>query len=100
MAQTNDDQLKAKVDAYVDEVWEDVVEDIRTLVRIESVEDLSAAEPGKPYGPKANEALVAAEGIASRLGLAVTDLDGCIGYGEVTGRVIQRGDSPMRMLRT
>ena len=33
MAQTNDDQLKAKVDAYVDEVWEDVVEDIRTLVR-------------------------------------------------------------------
>ena len=48
MAQTNDDQLKAKVDAYVDEVWEDVVEDIRTLVRIESVEDLSAAEPGKP----------------------------------------------------
>jgi predicted dipeptidase len=86
MAQTNDDQLKAKVDAYVDEVWEDVVEDIRTLVRIESVEDLSAAEPGKPYGPKANEALVAAEGIASRLGLAVTDLDGCIGYGEVTGR--------------
>ena len=86
MAQTNDDQLKAKVDAYVDEVWEDVVEDIRTLVRIESVEDLSAAEPGKPYGPKANEALVAAEGIASRLGLAVTDLDGCIGYGEVAGR--------------
>jgi succinyl-diaminopimelate desuccinylase len=86
MAQTNDDQLKAKVDAYVDEVWEDVVKDIRTLVRIESVENLSAAEPGKPYGPKANEALVAAEGIASRLGLAVTDLDGRIGYGEVVGR--------------
>ena len=89
MAQTNDDQLKAKVDAYVDEVWEDVVEDIRTLVRIESVEDLSAAEPGKPYGPKANEALVAAEGIASRLGLAVTDLDGCIGYGYPLLRDIQ-----------
>ncbi len=31
MAQTNNDQLKA--DAYVDEFWEDVVEDIRTLVR-------------------------------------------------------------------
>lgn len=86
MAQTNDGQLGVRVDAYVDEVWEDVVEDIRTLVRIESVEDLSAAEPGKPYGPKANEALVAAEGIARRLGLAVTDLDGCIGYGEVAGR--------------
>lgn len=85
MAQTADGQLTAEVDAYVEEVWEDVVEDIRTLVKIESVEDLSAAEPGKPYGPKANEALMAAEGIARRLGLAVTDLDGYIGYGDVTG---------------
>lgn len=80
-----DEQLRQQVDAYVDEVWEDVVEDIRTLVRIESVEDLDAAEPGKPWGPASNDALVAAEGIAARLGLEVTDVDGYLGFGDVPG---------------
>ena len=41
-----DEQFKQQVDAYVDEVWEDVVADIARLVRHESVEDLSAASPG------------------------------------------------------
>lgn len=81
----NEEELKQRVDAYVDEVWEDVVEDIRLLVRIESVEDLEHAEPGKPWGPKSNEALVEAEKIASRLGLDVTDLDGYIGYADLAG---------------
>ena len=81
----NEQQLKQDVDAFVDEVWEDVVEDIRTLVKIESVEDLEHAEPGKPWGPAPNEALVAAEKIAARLGLAVTDLDGYIGYADLAG---------------
>lgn len=81
-----DEQLKQQVDQYVEEVWENVVEDIRSLVKIESVEDLEAAEPGKPFGPKANEALVTAEDIASRLGLEVTDLDGYIGFGDVPGK--------------
>ena len=56
-----DEQLKREVDAYVDEVWEDVVADMDRLVRHDSVEDLSAAEPGKPWGPAANDALVEAE---------------------------------------
>ena len=47
-----DKQLKQQVDQYVEGVWEDVVEDIRSLVKIESVEDLEAAEPGKPFGPR------------------------------------------------
>lgn len=81
-----DEQLKQQVDAYVDEVWEDVVEDIRSLVKIESVEDLGAAEPGKPWGPKSNEALVQAEKIAERLGLEVTDLDGYLGFGDLPGK--------------
>jgi predicted dipeptidase len=80
------EQLKLDVDAFVDEVWEDVVEDIRTLVKIESVEDLTHAEPGKPWGPAANEALVAAEGIARRMGLEVTDLDGYMGFADLPGK--------------
>ena len=80
-----DESFKAQVDAYVDEVWEDVVEDIRALVRHESVEDLSAAELGKPWGPASNAALVEAENIAERLGLEVTDVDGYLGFGDVPG---------------
>ncbi len=81
----DEQQLKRDVDAYVNQIWEDAVEDIRTLIKIESVEDLEHAEPGKPWGPAANEALVAAEKIAERLGLAVTDLDGYIGYADLAG---------------
>lgn len=47
-----DEQLKQQVDQYVEEVWEDVVEDIRSLVRIESVENLEAAEPGQALWPQ------------------------------------------------
>ncbi len=77
--------LKSQADAFVDEVWEDIVKDIDTLVQIESVEDLAAAEPGKPWGPAANEALVAAENIARRMGFDVCDLDGYMGFAEVAG---------------
>ena len=80
-----DEQLKTAVDAYVDEVWEDVVEDIRTLVRIESVEDLDAAEPGKPWGPASYEALAAGLEIAGRLGLEPHDCEGYIGYADLKG---------------
>ena len=80
-----DEELRARVDAYVDEVWEDVVEDIRTLVQVESVEDLDHAEPGKPWGPKPYEALSRAIAIARRLGLDAHDLDGYLGYADLEG---------------
>ena len=34
-----DEELKSQVDAYVDEVWEDVVSDMDLLIQVESVED-------------------------------------------------------------
>ena len=80
-----DEQLKHDVDTYVDEVWEDVVADMGRLVRHDSVEDLEHAEPGKPWGPAANDALVEAERMAERLGLQVTDLDGYLGFADVPG---------------
>ena len=90
-----DEQFKQQVDAYVDEVWEDVVADIDRLVRHESVEDLSAAEPGKPWGPAANAALAEAEQMAGRLGLDVTDVDGYLGFADVPG-----ASGPERYLAT
>ena len=80
-----DEHLKAEVDAYVDEVWEDVVEDIRSLVRIESVEDTAHAEPGKPWGPAPYEALMQGLSICERLGLVPTNLDGYLGYADLPG---------------
>ena len=80
-----DEQFKRDVNSFVDEVWEDVVADIDRLVRHESVEDLSAAEPGKPWGPASWGALDEAEKIAQRLGLDVTDVDGYLGFADVPG---------------
>ena len=81
----NESELKAQVDAFADEVWEDVVKDIAALVKHESVEDLDHAEPGKPWGPAANDALVEAENIARRMGFDVTDVDGYMGFAQVAG---------------
>lgn len=79
------EQIKSRVDAYVDEVWEDVVADIAALVAVESVEDTAAALPGAPWGPGPREALTRALAIAERLGLEARDLAGAIGYGDVPG---------------
>lgn len=80
-----DEQLLAQVDAFVDDVWEDVVEDIRSLVQIESVEDLDHSEPGKPWGPGPYAAMSKGLEIASRLGLEAHDLEGYIGYADLPG---------------
>lgn len=80
-----DEQFKAEVDAFVNEVWEDVVEDIRSLVRIDSVENRQAAEPGKPWGPEAYKALAKGLEIAARLGLEAHDCEGYLGYADLPG---------------
>ena len=80
-----DDKLKQEVDAYVDEIWEDAVGDIRTLVRIRSVRDPKTAGPGMPWGKGSHDALVAALGIARRLGLDAHECDGYIGYADLPG---------------
>lgn len=79
------DELKAQISAFVDEVWEDVVKDIDRLVRINSVEDLSSAAPGQPWGKGPHDALVEACKIASELGLDAHDCDGYIGYADLAG---------------
>lgn len=90
-----DEQFKREVDAFVDEVWEDVVADIDRLVRHGSVENLEAAAPGMPWGPASHGALAEAERMAERLGLEVTDVDGYLGFGDVPG-----ASGPERYLAT
>ena len=80
-----DEELKDRVEAYVDEVWEDAIEDIRSLVRIDSVEDLSTAAPGQPWGHGPYLAMTKGLEIAARLGLEPHDCDGYIGYADLPG---------------
>ncbi|MCI1318655.1 MAG: Sapep family Mn(2+)-dependent dipeptidase, partial [Atopobiaceae bacterium] len=80
-----DEQLKREIDAYVDEVWEDVVADIASLVAVESVEDMAAAREGAPFGPGPREALDRALAMAARMGLDAHDLGGHAGYAELKG---------------
>ena len=46
-----DAELKTSAEAFVNEHWEEIIEDIRYLVQVESVEDLSLAEPGRSPRP-------------------------------------------------
>ena len=80
-----DEELKQRAREFVEKNWEDVVADIDSLVKINSVEDLEHAEPGKPYGPAPFEALDTAVKIAARLGLDAHNCDGHIGYADVPG---------------
>ena len=77
--------LIERIDAYVDEVWPDVLADIAALVAVPSVVDAKLAEEGSPHGPAAHEALRVALGIAGRLGLRPHDCDGWIGYADLPG---------------
>lgn len=80
-----DSELSARVDAYVDEVFDDVLRDIAELVAVPSVADYSRAEPGAPFGPDARRALDAALGIARRLGFETGDDEGYLGWGDIAG---------------
>ncbi len=79
------DQLQQEIDAYLDAHWDDVIEDIDSLVRIESVEDLANAAEGAPFGPGPRKALDQALAIAQRMGLDAHDCDGYVGYADLPG---------------
>ena len=78
-------EWKGMVDSYIDKVWLQVIEDIRSIVAIESVEDLKAAVPGAPYGPGPEKAAHCALEIAERLGLAAHDDHGYVAWADVPG---------------
>lgn len=80
-----DSKITAQVDAYVDEVWEDVVADIAALVAYPSVADEGDGTPGAPFGPAVRAALDCGLGIAERLGYTVSEDEGLIGIADIPG---------------
>lgn len=72
--------------AYIDEMWPRMVEDIARLVRIASVEELGSSAPGAPFGPGPRAALDEALAIARDMGLSTCDVDGYMGYADLPGK--------------
>ena len=80
-----DPQLSADIDAYLVANWDAMLDDIRTLVRIPSTEDLSQAAPGAPFGPGPRRALSAVLDRAADMGFRTCDVDGYLGFAELPG---------------
>lgn len=80
------EQLKKDIDAYVERVWPNVIEDIASLVSYRSVEELDKAVEGAPWGPGPREALDEALCIANVLGLSAHDCDGYLGFADLPGK--------------
>jgi succinyl-diaminopimelate desuccinylase len=78
-------ERKEAIQAYVEHVWPQVLEDIATLVAINSVDDSAHATPGKPYGEGPAAAMEAALAIAERLGLTPHNAEGRIAFADLPG---------------
>lgn len=79
------EELEAGVDAYVEEVWPNVVADIKELVSYASIANAEPAEEGAPFGRPVRQALDCALGIAQKLGYQTSDDDGYVGMADIAG---------------
>ncbi|MDU3398222.1 MAG: Sapep family Mn(2+)-dependent dipeptidase, partial [Clostridiales bacterium] len=72
------EQIDRKLLNYIDDKRDQMIEHVRKLVRIDSVE--REAREGAPFGPGVKEALELALAIGRELGFETMNLDGYIGY--------------------
>ena len=75
--------LEQRIDQFIAQNKEAIVEDIRQLIAIDSVQ--TAAQPGAPFGPGARDALLKTLEIADRMGLATHNCENYIGWAELPG---------------
>lgn len=80
-----DELFEKAVEHYLDDNWGLIVDDLRTLVRIPSVDERDRACEGAPYGPGPRAALDAAVAIARRMGFDTHDCEGFIAYADWPG---------------
>ena len=74
-----------EVDQFIDENWEEIVDEIAKLVSIPSIADFDRATPEDPSGPEAHDGLRAAVDLAARLGFDAKDDAGQIGIADLEG---------------
>lgn len=80
------EELIEKIDAYIEDTWDDIVEDITALVCIPSFEESDKATKGAPFGPGPKAALAAALALAERMGFTTHDAEGYIGFADFSGK--------------
>ena len=78
-----DQKLLAQIDAFIEANRDAIIEDIRALVAIDSVQ--TAPQPGAPFGPGAKAALEKTLEIAARLGFETKNCEDYIGWAELPG---------------
>ena len=82
----SDKELLEQADAYIEEHWEEIVEEIGKLVAVPSVVDFDNATEEDPSGVDAHNGLRAALDLASRLGFEAVDDKGEIGFADLKGK--------------
>ncbi len=80
--------LRALIDTFLEENKENILQDIRTLVAIPSLQ--SEALPDAPFGKESKRVLEKALEIAQGMGLSTRNCENYLGYAEVKGQ----GDRP------
>lgn len=71
---------REKIDAYIDSKKDEMIEDLKTLVRINSQRGRS--EEGKPFGDGPAKVIAAAEGLMKQYGLQTTNYDNYVVTGD------------------
>ncbi|MFQ7004666.1 MAG: hypothetical protein ACLRRT_14000 [Ruthenibacterium lactatiformans] len=87
----NEKRLLRQIDAFVKRSHEDILQDVKTLVDIKSVQGEPA--PGAPFGMGPKRALEAALEIASGMGLFTRNCEGYAGYADLPGKSENRSRS-------
>lgn len=71
---------REKIDAYIDSKKDEMIEDLKTLVRIDS--QRGRAKEGKPFGDGPAKVVAAAEGLMKQYGLQTTNYDNYVVTGD------------------
>lgn len=75
---------KEKIERYIEEHRQEMLEDICTLCRINS--ERSSYQEGKPYGEGASRALAAALSMAESYGFSITNYDNYVGTADLNDK--------------
>ncbi|MDD3428767.1 MAG: Sapep family Mn(2+)-dependent dipeptidase [Oscillospiraceae bacterium] len=80
----NNIELVKEIDAYITANRDNIIEDLRALIAVPSVE--GAAQPGAPFGEQPQKALEIALQMAQRMGFETYNSEGYIGWAEIPGQ--------------